>query len=141
MTEDTPFAETASAAPSLPPGIPTLLPPGIEQVLGGRPIPMRVGRVAPAAAAPQPGPLPAGYSPTLTGASPLDLATQVAIADCRTTLSRAVAEMTKAESELPAIIARIEPAEDDAASIAHFDLSEVRRFLAHLTIALNELRS
>lgn len=132
--------------PTLPAGIPSLIPadlPGLDAALGGRPIPMRVGRPAPAAPAPDPGPPPAvlNLSGTFSGVSAIDAAVRPAVAKVRTLLGAIITAIAAADSDLPALLETIRPHADAARAAENFDIAEAANFHAAVSMALEDLRN
>lgn len=133
-----------SAVPGLPAGVPPLIPDDAEltRVLGGRPIPMRVGRPspspAPAAAAPDPGPA-IKLSSTFAGA-PAHPEIKDAVATVRAELGKAIGLIAHLETTLPPLLALLEADTEKAWLAESFDPREAREFLTHLSAALDTIR-
>ncbi len=154
MNSETPAPATtatpaAKPAPSKPPfqappaGIPPLVPtPGLEKALGGRVIPMRVGRGTPAPAkpAPLPGEVAANLSGTFSGAAAGDPDLKAKIATARVQLGKAIILITDLEASLPALLEDIDKQAPAALASENFDPAEAKEFYQALITALDTIR-
>jgi len=129
-----------------PPGIPPLIPddPALIAALGGRMVPMKVGRPTPATAAPVPGPAPATLAPainlsgTFTGTAAIDPTVRAAIADARALLNAIVTAIAAADATLPALLDLIHRHQAPALAVENFDPSEAAEFFQDVTSALQK---
>lgn len=125
-----------------PAGIPPLLDDRkLASLMGGRVVPMPVGRPKPAALPPVADPvLAAGLSSTFSGA-PADPQLKAAVTTARTLLGKAIVLIAEIEAQLPALLDTIAAAPEAARAGESFDIDEARAFHAALIAALNTARS
>jgi hypothetical protein len=116
--------------------------PALEKALGGRVIPMRVGRGTPAPAkpAPLPGEVAANLSGTFSGAAAGDPNLKLKIATARTQLGKAIILITDLEASLPALLEDIEKQAPAALATENFDPAEAKEFYQALITALDTIR-
>jgi hypothetical protein len=136
-----PFQAPLPEVPMPPPLIPD--PAELERLMGGKPIPMRVGRPgtspAPAEAAPEPSPAPV-LSPTFSGAA-ANPALSGKIAEVRRELGRVISMLTDLETRLPALLDAIDREAEDARRLECFDVEEATAFYMDLMDALATTRA
>lgn len=142
-----PPVEAAKPPYQAPPaGVPPLIPDpaGLEKVLGGKPIAMRVGRPnAPEKAPKSPAATPLAFnlSATFTGAPAGDPQLKAAIGKVRSVLGNIIRVISESETTLPEILDRIEAHPADALSTENFHIAEAKEFHAALIAALNTVRN
>jgi hypothetical protein len=113
----------------------------MEQALGGKPIPMKVGRPAATPAAAPAASLGAQLSSTFSGAPAGDPALRTAITRARDSLGVIIGHILEAEKSLPALLETITANAESARLQEGFHVEEATAFYLDLIAALARIRA